>query len=78
LLDFWRGFDEVGREDYIEGAVEHHLNEWVKVDNEVIDHGSDILLNTIPQPALDLCWFLLMFFIVNTLKMGEKQKDGPN
>jgi hypothetical protein len=25
-----------------------------------------------------LCWFLLMFFIINTLKTSAKQKDGPN
>jgi hypothetical protein len=24
-----------------------------------------------------LCWFLLMFFIINTLKMGAKQKGWP-
>jgi hypothetical protein len=49
---FWWGFDEAGREDHIEGAVEHHLNDRVKVDDAVIDHGLVVVLHTIPQPAL--------------------------
>jgi hypothetical protein len=39
-------------------------------------HWASIMFNNIKGTYLH--WFLLMFFIVNTLKTGAKQKDGRN
>ena len=47
---FWRGFDEVGREDHVEGAIHDHL---VKGYKAVIDHRAVAKFLALCQPTLN-------------------------
>ncbi len=59
-----RGFDEVGREDHVEGAIHDHLKDLVKGYEAVVDHRAVAKFLALCQPTLNsdfhrveyLCW----------------------
>ena len=63
-MDLGRGFDEVGREDHVEGAIHDHLEDLVEGYEAVIDHRAVTKFLTLRQPTLNsdfhcvenLCW----------------------